>query len=44
MKNYHKNNESSYLKSWNGNLYGWAMLEKFPVNKSEQIKDTCQFD
>ena len=35
MKNYHKNNESSYFKSWNGNLYGWAMLEKFPVNKFE---------
>ena len=45
MKYYDKNKESSYLKYWNvNNLYGWAMLEKLPVNKLEWIEDTYQFN
>ena len=36
MKDYGKYKESSYLKFWDlNNLYGWAMLQKLPVNKSE---------
>ena len=36
--------ESSYLKCWNiNNLYGWAMLQKFSVNKFEWIEETSQF-
>ena len=26
------------------NLYGWAMLQKFPVNNFEWMKDTFQFN
>ena len=37
--------ESSYLEYWNiNNLYGWAMLQKFTVNKFEWIKETSQFN
>ena len=44
MKNYDKNNESSYLKCWDVNdLCGWAMPQKLPVNNFEWIKDTSQF-
>ena len=36
MKAYDRNKESSYLKYWNvNNSYGWAMLQKLPVNKFE---------
>ena len=36
MKDYDKYKESSYLKFWDlNNLYGWAKLQKLPVNKSE---------
>ena len=32
MKDYDKNNESSYFKYWNPkNLYGWTMSQKLPV-------------
>ena len=45
MKNYDKNNESSYLQYWDVNhLYGWAMLQKLPVNNFEWIKGTSQFN
>ena len=38
-------NESSYLKYWDvNNSYDRAMLQKLPVNKFEQIKDTSQFN
>ena len=33
MKNYAKNNESSYIEYVDANnLYGWAMSQKLPVN------------
>ena len=45
VKDYDKNKESSYLKYWNvNNLYGWALLQKLPVNKFEWIEETSQFD
>ena len=41
MKDHDQNKESSYLKYWEvNNIYGWAMSQKLPVNKFEQIKDT----
>ena len=44
MKNYDKNKELSYLQYWNvNNLYGWAMLQKLPVN-FEWIKNFSQFN
>ena len=44
IKNYDKNKESSYLQYWDVNkLYGWAMLQKLPVNNFEWIKNTSQF-
>ena len=45
MKDYDKIKESSCLQFWDvNNLYGWAMLEKLPVNNFESIEDTCQFN
>ena len=45
MKDYDKNKESSYLKHWDANnLYGWAMLQKLPVNNLEWIEETSQFN
>ena len=45
MKDSDKNNESSYLKYWDANnLYSWAMLRKFPVNKFKCVEDTLQFN
>ena len=45
MKDYDKNKESSYIQYWDANnLYGWAMLQKLPVNNFEWIKDTSQFN
>ena len=45
MKDYDKNNESSYIKYWDvNNLYGWAMSQKLPVIKFEWIEDTSQFN
>ena len=36
MKDYDKNKESSYIQYRNvNNLYGWTMLQKFPVNNFE---------
>ena len=41
MKDNGKNKESLYLKYWDvNNSYGWAMPQKFPVNKSEWIEDS----
>ena len=45
MKRYDKNKESSYLRYWDvKNLYGWAMLQKLPINYFEWIKDSSQFN
>ena len=44
MKDCDKNKES-YLQYWDvNNLYGWAMLQKIPVNNFEQIRDASQFN
>ena len=44
MKDYDKGKESSYLKYWDvNNLYGLAMLQKLPVNKSEWTEETSKF-
>ena len=45
MKDYDKNEESSYLKYRDvNNLYGWVMLQKLSVNKFELIESTSQFN
>ena len=44
MKDYDSNKGSSYIKYCDvNNLYGWAMLQMFPVHDFEWIKDTSQF-
>ena len=45
MKGYNKNKDSSYLQYWDvNNLYGYAILEKLPVNNFEWIEYTSQFN
>ena len=45
MKNYGQNKQLTYLKYWGlNNLCGWAMLQRLPVNKFEQIEVTSQFN
>ena len=37
MKDYDKNKELSYIQYWDGNnLYGWAMLQKLPVDNFDK--------
>ena len=37
--------ELPYIQYWDvNNSYGWAMLQKLPVNNFESIKDTSQFN
>ena len=43
IKNYDKNNETSYLRDVN-NLYGWAFSQKLPVNDFKWIDKTSQFN
>ena len=39
MKNYDKNNESSYIEYLDANnLYGWAMSQKLPVEDFKWVK------
>ena len=39
MKNYDKNNESSYIEYLDANkLYGWEMSQKLPVNGFKWVK------
>ena len=36
---------SSYLQYWDeNNSYGWAVLQKLPLNNFEWIEDTSQFN
>ena len=45
MKDYDKNKESSYLQYLDvNNLYGWAMLQKLPVNNFQRIEESSQFN
>ena len=40
MKNYDKNNESSYIAFLNANnLYGWAMSQKLSLNCFKCVKN-----
>ena len=44
IKDYDKNTESTYLQYWDvGNLYGWEISQKLPVNNLEWIEDTSRF-
>ena len=44
MKDYDKNEESSYLKYQNvNNLYGWAKSQKLPVNGFKWVEDPSEF-
>ena len=45
MKNYDKNQESSYLEYLDANnLYGWAMCEKLPVNGFKWVTKLNRFN
>ena len=45
MKDYDENKEPSFIQYWDvNNLYGWAMLQKLPVNNFERIKNNSQFN
>ena len=45
MKNYDKNQESSYLEYLDANnLYGWAMCEKLPVNGFKWVTKLDKFN
>ena len=45
MKNYDKNNESSYIEYLDANnLYGWAMSQKLPTNGFKWVEDLSQFN
>ena len=45
MKNYDKNNESSYIEYLDANnLYGWAVSQKLPVNGFKWVNDLSRFN
>ena len=45
MKNYDKNEESSYIQYLDANnLYAWAMCHKLPVNGFKWIEDTPEIN
>ena len=45
MKNYDKNEESSYIQYLGENsLHGWAMCQKLPVNSFKWIEDTSEIN
>ena len=45
MKSYDENKESSYLKYWDvNNLYGWAILQKLPVNDFKWVEETSRLN
>ena len=45
MKNYNKNEESSYIQYLDANnLYGWAMSQKLPVNGFKWVEDISRIN
>ena len=45
MKNYNKNEESSYIQYLDANnLYGWAMSQKLPVNDFKWINNVSKIN
>ena len=45
MKNYNKNEESSYIQYLDANnLYGWAMSQKLPKNNFKWVEDTSRIN
>ena len=45
MKNYNKNEESSYIQYLDeNNLYGWAMSQKLPVNGFKWVNDVSEIN
>ena len=41
MKSFNKNKEPTYIKYLDvNNMYGWAMLQKLPVNDSRWFENT----
>ena len=45
MKNYDKNEESSYIQYLDvNNLYGWALSQKLPVNGFQSVKDISKIN
>ena len=45
MKDYDKNEKSSYLKYWDvNNLYGWATSQKLPTNGFKWIENLSKFN
>ena len=45
MKNYDKNEESSYIQYLDANnLYGWAMSQKLPVNGFKWVNDVTEIN
>ena len=45
MKDYDKNEESSYLKYWDvNNLYEWAMSKKLPVDDFKWFEEISEFN
>ena len=44
MSDYDKNEESSYFKYWNNNLYDWALSQKLPVNEFKWVEDPSEFN
>ena len=45
MKNYNKNEESSYIQYLDtNNLYGWAMSQRLPKNNFKWVEDTSRIN
>ena len=45
MKNYNKNERSSYIQYLDANnLYGWAMSQKLPANGFKWLEDTLEIN
>ena len=45
IKNYHENKESSFLEYLDAdNIYGWAMIQPFPVDGFKFVKNVSKID